>query len=161
MYYYRVWVSESHSVVSDSLRPHGLYSPWNCPGQNIEVGSRSLRKGIFPTQGSNPGLPNCRRIPYHLSHRGGIIESTTSHISSPVVTLQWDLWYISSCMFLHKRILSVELPVQRSGMLRLAQSAACAQLCRLPLPAHPSPRQEPPTHCTALGWVKSQRNMSG
>ena len=28
--------SESHSVVSDSLRPHGLYSPWNSPGQNME-----------------------------------------------------------------------------------------------------------------------------
>ena len=26
--------SESRSVVSDSLRPHGLYSPWNSPGQN-------------------------------------------------------------------------------------------------------------------------------
>ena len=43
--------SESHSVVSDSLRPHGLYSPWNCPGQNTEVGSLSLLQGIFPTQG--------------------------------------------------------------------------------------------------------------
>ena len=29
-----VW-SESHSVVSDSLQPHGLYSAWNSPGQNI------------------------------------------------------------------------------------------------------------------------------
>ena len=34
--------SESHSVVSDSLRPHGLYSPWNSPGQNIAVGSLFL-----------------------------------------------------------------------------------------------------------------------
>ena len=30
--------SESHSVMSDSLRPHGLYSPWNSPGQNTGVG---------------------------------------------------------------------------------------------------------------------------
>ena len=29
--------SESHSVVSDSLRPHGLYSPWDSPGQNTGV----------------------------------------------------------------------------------------------------------------------------
>ena len=49
--------SESRSVVSDSLRPHGLYSPWNSPGQNIGVGSFSLLQGIFPTQGSHPGLP--------------------------------------------------------------------------------------------------------
>ena len=56
------WVSESHSVVSDSLRPHGLYSPWNSPGQNIGVGSLSLLQQIFPTQGSNPGLLHCRGI---------------------------------------------------------------------------------------------------
>ena len=47
----------SHSVVSDSLQPHVLYSPWNSPGQNTGVGSRSLLQGIFPIQESNPGLP--------------------------------------------------------------------------------------------------------
>ena len=63
--------SESCSVVSDSLRPRGLYSPWNSPGQNIGVGSLSLLQGIFPTQGSNPGLPHCRQIFfYQLSHKG-------------------------------------------------------------------------------------------
>ena len=55
-------MSESCSVVSDSLRPHGLYSPWNSPGQNTGVGSHSLVKEIFPAQGLNPGLPHCRRI---------------------------------------------------------------------------------------------------
>ena len=55
---------ESHSVVSDSLQPHGLYSPWNSPGQNTGVGSLSLLQGIFPTQGSNPGLPHCMQILY-------------------------------------------------------------------------------------------------
>jgi len=62
--------SESHAVMSDSLQLHGLYSPWNSPGQNTGVGSFSLIKGIFPTQGSNPGLPNCRQILYQLSHKG-------------------------------------------------------------------------------------------
>ena len=33
---------DGHSVVSDCLRPHGLYSPWNSPGQNTGVGSLSL-----------------------------------------------------------------------------------------------------------------------
>ena len=56
--------SESCSVVSDSLWPHGLYSPWNSPGQNTGVGSLSLLQGIFPTQGSNPGLPHCRWFLY-------------------------------------------------------------------------------------------------
>ena len=62
--------SESCSVVSDSLQPHGLYSPWNSPGQNTRVGSLSLLQEIFPTQGSNPGLPHYRQICYQLSHQG-------------------------------------------------------------------------------------------
>ena len=41
--------SESCSVVSNSLRSHGLYSPWNSPSQNTGVGSFSLLQGIFPT----------------------------------------------------------------------------------------------------------------
>ena len=62
--------SESRSVVSDSLWPQGLYSPWNSPGPNTGVGSLSLLQGIFPTQGMNQGLPHCRQILYQLSHRG-------------------------------------------------------------------------------------------
>ena len=42
--------SGSRSVVSDSLPPRGLYSPWNSPGQNTGVSSLSLLQGIFPTQ---------------------------------------------------------------------------------------------------------------
>ena len=42
--------SEICSVVSDSLRPHGLDSPWNSPAQNTGVGSPSFLKGLFPTQ---------------------------------------------------------------------------------------------------------------
>ena len=59
--------SESCSVMSDSL---WLYSPWNSPGQNTTVGSPSLLQEIFPTQGLNPALPQCRRILYQLSHKG-------------------------------------------------------------------------------------------
>ena len=70
-------------VVSDSLWPHGLYSPWTSPGQNTGVDSHSLLHGIFPTEGSNPGLPHCRRIVYHLSHQG-----------SPR-TLEWVLYPFS------------------------------------------------------------------
>ena len=62
--------SESHSVVSDSFRPHGLYSPWNSLGQNTGVDSLSLLQGIFPTQGLKPGLLHCRQILYQLSHKG-------------------------------------------------------------------------------------------
>ena len=62
--------SESCSVVSDFLRPYGLYSPWNSPGQTTGVGSLSLLQGIFPTQGSNPGLLHCRWILCQLSYQG-------------------------------------------------------------------------------------------
>ena len=56
----RAWCMKviSHSVVSDCLQPHGLYSSVNSSGQNTGVGSLSLLQGIFPTQGLNPGLPH-------------------------------------------------------------------------------------------------------
>ena len=66
----REWVSESRSVMSDSLRPHGLYSSWNSLGQNSVLGSLSLLQELFPTQRLNPGLPHCRQILYQLSHKG-------------------------------------------------------------------------------------------
>ena len=49
--------SESHSVVPDSLQPHGLHSPWNSPGQNTGAGSLSLLQGISPTHGLKPRSP--------------------------------------------------------------------------------------------------------
>ena len=42
--------SESRSVMSDSLQPHGLYNPWDSPGQNIGVGSLLLLQVIFQTR---------------------------------------------------------------------------------------------------------------
>ena len=65
--------------MSDSLRPHGLCSPWNSVGQNTGVGSLSLLQGIFPTQGLNPGLPHCGQILYQVSHQGSA--------SSPIIRL--------------------------------------------------------------------------
>ena len=56
--------------MSDSFRPHGLYSPWDSQGQKTGVGSLSLLQEIIPTQGSNPGLLHCRRVLYQLSHQG-------------------------------------------------------------------------------------------
>ena len=61
--------TESCSVVSNSLQPHGLYSHWHSSGQDTGVDSLSLLQGILPTQGSNPGLQHCRRTLYQLSHK--------------------------------------------------------------------------------------------
>ena len=67
-----VEVCVSHSVVSDCLRPHGLYpARLLCPsGNNTRVSSHFLLQGIFLTQGSNPGLLHCRQTLYPLSHQG-------------------------------------------------------------------------------------------
>ena len=43
---------------------------WDSPGKNNGVGCHALLQGIFPTQGSNTGLPHYRQILYHLSHQG-------------------------------------------------------------------------------------------
>ena len=55
----------SHSVVFDSLLPHELQPtrllcPMEFSGKNTGVGSHSLHREIFPTQGWNPGLLYCR-----------------------------------------------------------------------------------------------------
>ena len=49
-------------LVVSSLTYLPLYSPWNSPDQKTGVGSHSLVQEIFPTQGSDPGLPHCRQI---------------------------------------------------------------------------------------------------
>ena len=56
-------------------------TPWNSPGQNPGVVSCSLLQGIFPTQGLNPGLPHCKQILYHLSHKGS--PRTLDQVSYP------------------------------------------------------------------------------
>ena len=86
--------SESRSVVSDSLQPHGLYSPWNSPVPGIKlrfptlqadslpaeppgkakdtgVGSLSLFQWIFLTQEFNWGLLCCRQILCQLEYDRG------------------------------------------------------------------------------------------
>ena len=50
--------------------PPGSSVHGDSPGKNTGVGCHALLQGIFPTQGSNPGLPHCRWILYRLSHQG-------------------------------------------------------------------------------------------
>ena len=49
--------SESCSVVSDSLQPHGLNSPWNSPGRSTGVGKPFLSPGDLPNPGTEPRSP--------------------------------------------------------------------------------------------------------
>ena len=69
----------ARSVMSNSLQPLGLQPsrllhPWNSSGKNTGVGCHALLQGIFPTQGSNPGLLHCRWIRYCLSHQGSPVK---------------------------------------------------------------------------------------
>ena len=82
----------SHSVVSNPLQPQGLSSAWSSPGQNTGVGTLSLLQGIFPTQGSNPGLPHCRQSLYQLSHKGSPVVNRV--LKRKKATEKWVLTYI-------------------------------------------------------------------
>ena len=81
--------SKSHSVVSDSLQPHGLSSPWNSPGQNTGVGHPSFLQGIFPTQRSNPGLPPLQAdsLPTELSGNPWRLLSHVQLFATPWTTV--------------------------------------------------------------------------
>ena len=60
------------------------------PGKNTGVGCHFLLQGIFPTQGSNPGLPHCRQILYQLSHKG-----------RPLAEPQGKSKYICICIYIY------------------------------------------------------------
>ena len=65
-------VAQSCLTLCDPMdySPPGFSIHGDSPGQNTGVGCHALFQGIFPTQGSNPGLPHCRQILHHLSHQG-------------------------------------------------------------------------------------------
>ena len=66
-----VVVAQSCPTLCDhGLEPTRLLCPWDSPGKKTRVGCHALLQGIFPTQGSNPGLLHCRQILYGLSHLG-------------------------------------------------------------------------------------------
>ena len=55
-----VLVAQSDSTLCDSM-DCSLLCPWNSLGKNTGVGSHFILQGIFPTQGSNPGLSRIAR----------------------------------------------------------------------------------------------------
>ena len=70
--------SVSHSVVPNSLQPHGLQPTrllclWDFSGKDTGVGCFFLLQRIFPTQGSNPGLLHYRQFLYRLGYEGNPI----------------------------------------------------------------------------------------
>ena len=51
-----------------TVQPARLFCPWDFPGKDTGVGCHFLLQGIFPTQGSNPGILHCSQMLYRLSY---------------------------------------------------------------------------------------------
>ena len=63
-------VAQSCPTLFDPMdcSPPGSSVYGNSPGKNTGVDFHALFQGIFPTQGSNPGLPHRRQVLYHLNY---------------------------------------------------------------------------------------------
>ena len=113
--------SESRSVESDCLRPHGWQSPRNSPGQNTAVGSLSLLQGNLPDPGIKPRSPalqadslpaeapgkptlrqtqrqKCRRESREMTCRDALLRLDSTHLSAHTrihtqlwIKLLWEL----------------------------------------------------------------------
>ena len=103
--------------MSDFFRPQGQYSPWNSPGQNTGVGSLSLLQGIFPTQGSNPGHPHCRRILYQLSYKGSPTSLQTG-FPDCLLTLITSQWQSARSLSSSPDHVSLTFPTPKAPMAR-------------------------------------------
>ena len=86
--------------MSNSLQPRGLFSPWNSPGKNTGIGSLSFLQGNFPTQGSNPGLPHCRRVLYQLSHKPKDTGVGSLYLLQWIFPTQESNWGLLHCRWI-------------------------------------------------------------
>ena len=116
---------KSHSVMSSSLRLHGLKStrllcPWDSSGKNTGVGRHFLLQ-TFPMQGLNLSLQRYRQILYHLSHWGSPIQYDfilTNYICKEPISKEGPIhrsWGLGvKCIFLRY---TVQLPTTYSPFL--------------------------------------------
>ena len=79
------------------LRPYKLQPrllcPWDSPGKNTGVGSHFFLQGIFPTQGSNPGLLYCRQTLYWLSYAGSAMNNLNLITSKHQTNVKQEAFY--------------------------------------------------------------------
>ena len=89
--------------------PPGSSVHRDSPGKNTGVNCYFLLQWIFPTQGSNPGLPQCKWILYHLSHQGSIINYTNYLWTPKNLTLSnWlKAFNLQLFKFLSKRMFKI------------------------------------------------------
>ena len=84
---------QSCSTLCDPMdcSPPGSSVLGDSPGKNTAVSCHALLQGIFPTQGSNPGFPNCRQILYRLSHQGSPIK---------IITIPINMLWVMECFYI-------------------------------------------------------------
>ena len=114
--YLKVKVTQSCLTLCDPMdcSPPGSSVHEDSPGKNTGVGCHALLQGIFPTQGSNPGLPHCRRILYQLSHQGSLLTEWGCFILPSVTSdrqvLSWSIsqwgWRWHLCSISHQDLAS-------------------------------------------------------
>ena len=124
-----------------TLRPHGLQPtrlprPWDFPGRCTGVGCHFLLQRIFPTPGSNLGLPHCKQTPYHLSHLP----------AGKVQSLIWEDTTCSRALSLNTSTLSLRSGAWDPQLLRPCDAAADAGALEPALHHKRSRRKEKPAH---------------
>ena len=107
--------SVSFSVMSHSLRPHGLQParflcPWTSPGRNTGAGCHFLLQGIFLIQGLNLCLLclwHCRWLLYHQSYQESLkalrenpIAYSLQKFSSRRSSILWHCTILTHCSIL-------------------------------------------------------------
>ena len=101
--------------------PPGSSVHVDSPGRNTGVGCYAFLQVIFPTQGSNPGLPHCRWILYCLSHQGSprILYGLSILLQEIVPTQE------SNRALLHCRRILYQLSHQGSSLYTLSSKFLC------------------------------------
>ena len=77
---------------SPALQADSLLSEPPGETKNTEMGCHTFLQGIFPTQGSNPGLPHCGQILYYLSHQGNVAIPSEFSVAS------WTWYCFTECI---------------------------------------------------------------
>ena len=129
-----VCVCVIHSVMPDSLRPHGLQPtrllcPMDFPGKDTGTGCVFLLHGIFPTQGWNIDLLHCRQLLYHLSSEGNP-KAWQSEVKCLVMLGLWrtKLTSLSAFPVTHQWLSSVKTCQKKSRQIQLV--ILCTVVCR-------------------------------
>ena len=86
-------VAQLCPTICDSMdcNPPGSSVLWILQARILEWVAMPSFRGIFPTQGLNPGLPHCRQILYHLRHQGSLFYATFSMNISVFVSMKHSM----------------------------------------------------------------------